>query len=457
MREQVRRVSGDVWPAGVGKLLLLLLAGLTLGCSSKGASATGEAVVTVDPAQHFQTIVGWETEPYMSDPSERLSPELMHQIIRSAVKNAGITRIRLGIGSGAESRSGAHADYAAGGSNSAWAKGRYLVTNDNADPRVIDWAGFDFAEIDRNVELAVLPLRKELAARGEKLFINLCYVAFVKGQPNAHDDPEEYAEFALATVLHLRQKYGLEPDTLEVILEPDLAGGWSGRRIGQAIVATSRRFAENGIRTRFLAPSTMNMAAASLYFDDMRRTTDALPHLAELSYHRYKGVSKESLAELSERSAKYHVPISMLELWFGEAGPDVLFEDLGAGAVAFQGRVLADLFVNARKGNLTLNKDVQFNGALFRAIRPGAIRVGTSSSRSELKALAFRRPKGGIVTAIRTKGPTNVTVRGLPADNYVVSMVTDTSETDHIPTERSVDGDLHVPVPASAVVIIEPR
>ena len=160
---------------------------------------------------------------------------------------------------------------------------------------MIDWAGFDFTEIDREVELAVLPVQKELAVRGQRLFVNLCYAGSRKGQRNAHDDPEEYAEFALATVLHLRQKYGLEPDTLEVILEPDLAGGWSGWRIGQTIMATSRRFAENGIHTRFVAPSTMNMAAASRYFDDMRRMTDALPHLAELSYRRTGGSAKKRL------------------------------------------------------------------------------------------------------------------------------------------------------------------
>jgi hypothetical protein len=438
----------SVWPTF--NLLLLLLAGLTLGCSSKGAGAAGEAVVSVDASERFQTIIGWEAGSYMSEPTKPISPEHAQHIVRSAVENAGITRIRLPIKSGAESRLRAFADFEAGGSNEAWLKRRYLVANDNADPRVIDWAGFDFTEIDREVELAVLPVQKELAVRGQRLFVNLCYVGFVKGQRNAHDDPEEYAEFALATVLHLRQKYGLEPDTLEVILEPDLAGGWSGWRIGQTIMATSRRFAENGIHTRFVAPSTMNMAAASRYFDDMRRMTDALPHLAELSYHRYKGVSKEALADLTERSARYHVPISMLELWFGLAGPDVLFEDLEAGAVAFQGRVLADL-------DVPLNKDVRFNGAVFRAVRPGAVRVGSTSSLDSLKALAFRRPQGGIVTALRTKGPTNVTVRGLPTGKYVVTNVTENGETDNAPATQSPSGDLQIAIQEAAVVVIEPR
>jgi hypothetical protein len=457
MRDSGSRTRRHVGHLRAGTVLLLLLAGLTSGCSSKRGGTTGDAVVTVDPSQHFQTIIGWEVGRYISEPTEHLSPQLEQKIVRAAVVNAGITRIRLEIRSGVESRSQAFAKFAASGSYGAWREHRYLVTNDNDDPRVIDWAGFDFKEIDRDIEEEVLPLRKELAARGQKLFINVCYVAFVEGRRNVHDDPEEYAEFALATILHLRQKYGFEPDSWEVILEPDVAGGWSGRRIGQTIVATSRRFAENGIQTSFVAPSTTSMSAASRFFDDLAGVEGALPHLSEISYHRYTGVSRRALAKLADRSAKYHIPISMLELWFGRAGPDVLFEDLQAGAAAFQGRELAELFIDARKSNLALNKDVQFNSALFRAVRPGAVRLGANSSLDKLKALAFRGPQGGVVIALRATAPTGVTIRGLPEGNYVITTVTDAGESDHVPIRRSANGNFYVPISRSAVVVMEPR
>ena len=87
-----------------------------------------------------------------------------------------------------------------GGDTETWRERRYLVTNDNADARVINSAGFDFTEMDHDVEMGVLPMRKLLAARGEKLLVNLCYVAFVKSRANLHENPEEYAEFALATM-----------------------------------------------------------------------------------------------------------------------------------------------------------------------------------------------------------------------------------------------------------------
>lgn len=442
---------------GGTRLTALLLAASLGSCSANGRTDTGETVVTVDPSRRFQTIVGWEATANLSEVVSELSPQNAQGLLRTAVEKAGITRLRLEVRNGAEAPAGAFDEFVRTRSYETWRKRRYVVRNDNADPRVINWAGFDFSEIDRDVEMAVLPMRGMLAARGEKLLVNVCFVAFVNSRPSLHEDPEEYAELALATMLHLRDKYGLKPERWEVILEPDLAGRWSGRRIGETILATSRRFAENGIRVGFVAPSTTNMRTASHYFDDLLRVDGALPHLAEISYHRYSGVSAGALARLTERSNRYHVPIAMTELWFGRAGPDVLFEDLEAGAVAFQNRVVGGLVVDAKNGNLTLNKDVRYNGAVFRAVRPGAIRVGTTSSLGSLKALAFERPRGGIVTALRATAATDLVIRGLPAGIYVASTVTESGETDRVPAVRAANGDLRVTIREPAVVVVEPR
>jgi len=439
------------------RMTALLFSALLCACSAKGTIETGEAVVIVDPSRRFQIVTGWEATNNLNEFVGKISPQNLQALQRTAVEKAGITRVRLEVRSGVEGPPGGFERFARGGDKKSWRERRYLVSNDNADPRLINRAGFDFTEMDYDVEMAVLPMRKLLAARGEKLLVNVCYVAFLKGRPSLHENPEEYAEFALATMLHLRDKYGLVPDSWEVILEPDLAERWSGQRIGKTILATSRRFSENGLSVGFVAPSTTSMTTASYYFDDMAKVDGAVSHLTEISYHRYRGVNRKALARLTERSAKYHIPISMLELWFGRAGPDVLFEDLEAGAAAFQNQVIGDLVVDARNGDMTLREDVRYNGAVFRAVRPGAVRIGATSSSGALKALAFKRPQDGIVTALRATAATDVVVRGLPASNYVVRTLTESAETERVAAVPAVNGDLRVTVREPAVVVIEPR
>ncbi|MBI4674397.1 MAG: hypothetical protein HY741_22360 [Chloroflexi bacterium] len=44
-----------------------------------------------------------------------------------------------------------------------------------------------------------LPMRQKLQARGESLFLNVCYVAFTSNPYMQYTNAEEYAEFVLAT------------------------------------------------------------------------------------------------------------------------------------------------------------------------------------------------------------------------------------------------------------------
>ena len=108
-----------------------------------------------------------------------------------AVNDVGIDRVRLEVTSGAENPPG------------HWVRmvdprgGRYSTVNDNDDPYTINWKGFDFGRLDAKVEEMVIPLQRRLEARGEQLFVNLCYVAFthqIRFGKYTQGDPEEYAE-----------------------------------------------------------------------------------------------------------------------------------------------------------------------------------------------------------------------------------------------------------------------
>src|SRR5439155_3228996 len=103
---------------------------------------------------------------------------------------------------------------------------------------------------------------------GEKLFLNVTYVDFGSSTFEHKDHPKEYAEFCFAAYQHLQKKYGLVPDTWELVLEPDHAS-WSASEVGRALSAAGERLKAEGFTPHFIAPSTSSMDRAVDYFDQM--------------------------------------------------------------------------------------------------------------------------------------------------------------------------------------------
>jgi len=407
---------------------ILLIAASGLG----GCLLPSEGVIELYPAQRYQTISGWEVTAEMADkPIPGPRQAFWDEMYDRAVGEVGINRVRLEVRSGAESASRNWDRYVAGEvPYTYWRAVRYATVNDNADPRVINWNGFDFSELDWRLEVGLLPIRNRLLAQGEKLFVNVCYVAFTNQIRNGHylhENSDEYAEFVLATFLHMQRKYGFAPDAWEVILEPDL-GVWDGSEIGRAIVAAAARLKEHGFIPRFVAPSVKDMGNAARYIDGIAAVEGAMAHVIELSYHRYSGANAGNLAEIVSRAKRYHVATSMLEWWFGKAGPETLHLDLKQGHnSAWQGRVLKTLFRTSNEKNpgnaaLTLQTDTRQNLQYFRYIRAGAHRIGAASTNERhFDPVAFVNPDGSHTVVVLARNAGKITISGLPAGDYRVS------------------------------------
>src|SRR5690349_17038392 len=278
------------WNSGCG-MLVLIGACYLLACK---AVISSETVIRLDANIKYQTISGWESTSYAYQQS-RAFPNFINKVLDLAVNEVGINRVRLEIRSGVENTKDNWALFTSGQIDSSqWRCLRYATVNDDHDPNTINPHGFHFSELDWNIENIILPMKARLEAKGEKLFINLTYVAFTRlicTGTYIHNDPQEYAEFVLATYLHLKQKYALIPNSWEVILEPDNVPQWNGILIGQSIVAAAKRLKDYGFSPRFVAPSNTSMSGAAKYFEEMLLIPDALPFLDEVSYHRYSGVS----------------------------------------------------------------------------------------------------------------------------------------------------------------------
>lgn len=449
------------------KLLHVALVMLLVGCQ-KSTPAT----VTVDTTTVHQTMTGWEATAWAGQDQPEFA-RYRDTLLTLAAHDLGINRLRLEVRSGSEHRRDYWTEGQAGRlSGDAYRCARYETLNDNDDPRSIDSSGFQFTELDNTIERIVLPLRGELAARGGRLAVNLNYVSFFRQCPRDrrydHVEAEEYAEFVLATMLHLRGKYGLVPDTWEVILEPDNTDRWSSATIGRAIVASQARLREHGFAIRFIAPSTTAAEAAPRYYDGIRAVPGASEHIAELAYHRYRWVTRGMLRDIGARGRTYGVQTAMLE----QIGADVdgLLDDLTiANVSAWSQFTLASMgeedsgagyYAVVPTGDRFVVREqsrTPFLRQVFSAASLGAMRIGATSDASGVRAVAFRNPDRGVGIAVRTTAARTVRVHGIPPGRYAVTFATRDSARGRRPDVTAASGPVEVRIPDAGVLTLRRR
>lgn len=384
-----------------------------------------DATVSVDTAAKFQTMSGWEATAQSGQESPGFSGWQM-PLFDLAVSDLGINRLRLAVKSGAENPVDNYALYRAGQVD--WNSVRYATVNDNNDPNLIDPAGFHFTELDQLVELVVLPIRQRLAARGERLYVNLNYVSF-NGGGLVHGSAAEYGEFLLAAFQHLRDRYNLVPDAVEVILEPDNGTIWtSGTLVGQRLKAAGDRLAAAGFNPEFIGPSVTNMANTLLYLDAMVQVPGVLTYLKEVAYHRYGGVSDANLAAIKARASQYGLRTSMLE-HIG-SGVDDLYKDLTvAGVSSWQQYTLAFPTSDNGAQYYVISNGAPVMGSrtpalrqYFRYVRLGATRVGASSDNTALvQPVAFTNVGGAPVVVLHASQAGTFAISGLRPGTYGIT------------------------------------
>jgi hypothetical protein len=429
-------------------------------------------VVTVDDTVRFQTIHGWEASAQAGHDAKDGTvsqpyrfPEYSNALFDMAVNELGISRLRVHVRSGVENPVDNWVLYENGTIDvTQFRQARYQIVNDDAVPTTVMGSGFHFSELDDVVNKVVLPLKQRVEARGEKLFINVCYTSFHGNAgitTSLHaSNAAEYGEFVLATVQHLQATFGWVPDAWEVMLEPDhltASPVWNGTTngvfldnggtlVGNAIIAAGARLQAAGFgNIKFIAPSTTDMSRAVPYFTQMLAVPGVAPLLYELSYHRYKGVSNTVLQSIAATAQANGIATAMLEHDGNGQGAlpadDELRSDLTTGMnSAWQQFTLA--FPNS--GNVTgrgvyiainspplpaayslqLTDSAKLLRQYFYFVRPGAVRVSATSTDITLQPLAFTNANGKRVVAVKTNGAATFSITGLPAGVYGINYTT---------------------------------
>jgi hypothetical protein len=444
-------------------VVLLVLLGSCRDTAPRAPKQEPDGVVrtvTVDTATRFQTMSGWEAVAQVGQDERGYATFQQAALFDAAVNDLGINRLRLELRAGAENsvdyfgelRSGKRVD---------WAAVRYATVNDNADPSVLNAAGFHFTELDDTVERILIPLRDRLLARGERLYVNLCYVAFESPQGYVHEEPAEYAELMLAAFQHLQDKYQLVPDAVEVILEPDNTPMWRGALIGRAIVATASRLNTAGFRPDFIGPSNTSMANAVRYFDEMIQVPGVSALLKEISYHRYGGVSDANLRKLSERAKQYGMRTAMLE----HIGSDVddLYKDVTLGhasgweqfTLSYPASDNGAQYYTWENGAPVLSESARSLRQYFRYVRLGAVRVAASSESPTVRPVAFRNTNGGMAVILHLATGGDLVVRGLPSGSYGASLTGGDRTGQELGVfSTSANGEVHFSVPFPGVATL---
>ncbi|HZX50216.1 MAG TPA: glycoside hydrolase family 30 beta sandwich domain-containing protein, partial [Candidatus Paceibacterota bacterium] len=443
---------------------------------------TSTGTVTVNANTKFQTISGWEATSQSGQDSPEFS-QYANTLFDRAANDLGINRIRLEVRSGMENDTDYWSLFDNGNgslSSAEWRCVRYSTKNDNSSHTSINPSGFKFSELDDKVNKIVKPLQQKLQARGERLHINLNYVAFTKQITGSgcssslqyhHDDPDEYAEFILAASLHLRGM-GITPDTWEIILEPDNVPEWDGRLIGQAILATAQKLEANGFSNpKFIAPSNTNMGSAISYFDAMANvlgSSNVTKYVKEFSYHRYGGVSDTNLQTIASRASQYGIGTSMLE-HIG-SGYEDLHKDLKlANNSAWQQFTLAFpasdngghyYTIGGSPGNPTVNigSRTKFLRQYFKFIREGAVRIKADSTNNNFDPVAFINKNGKYVVVVKANSGGAFTVGGLPAGPYGITYTTGSQYNQSMPDVTISNSQaVNANIPSGGVITIYRR
>jgi O-glycosyl hydrolase len=216
--------------------------------------------------------------------SYRTDPQLRRTLIEVAVRELGVSHLRLWLSQSIERK------------------------NDNDDPQVMNWNAFtwkgdsglpqspDFRANRQNGIVQYGEFLREAVPLGLTNWIltpgrmeDWLHECFDKKDSNRF---EEYAEWAAAHVLYLKKTYGFEAPYWSMFNEPDMKGWKSPDLWIQWIKATGRRFRKEGLKTKIMFPDNASVFDAVEMVKGVMKDEEVRRYIGALAYHHYYSSGK---------------------------------------------------------------------------------------------------------------------------------------------------------------------
>ena len=400
--------------------------------------------VTVNPATTYQTIRGWGATAHVPP---QVSPALREQIFDEAVNELGLTRLRINI------------------PRQEWES----VRNDDGDPYHINWAAFRSPTLDEKITELVLPFKQRVEARGEK-FTAYVNPSFFDGGSSGSapawllDNPAEYAEWATAILLHLRDSYNIVPDYYSICNEAGNNNAFTPERLCSIMKELGPRMQALGFTTKFETPECVNANTSWRYLSVLQNDPAIWPYIGVISYHLYG--NNAARPQIRDFAHARGLPTAQTE--FMGTNFSHLYDDLVLGGVSYWEHYA---LAGGEGGGNGMYLDINRTGTSFsyyapardfrqltRYVRPGAVRIEATSDDPALRPLAFMKDdRLTVVLWNSATAPKTVMMHRLPTGRYGQSQSVNRQQAQECGV-REVDaaGMLTVTVPANTVSTLYP-
>jgi hypothetical protein len=342
--------------------------------------------------------------------------------------------------------------------------------NDNEDPFSIEWAGFDTQRLDARVREWLVPWKTAVEARGEPFNLYVSPSFFKGGSsgdlpPWMAADPEEYAEWALALLLRLRDEHGITADYYSICNEAGNNNVFSSQVVARMMKALVPRLREAGFPTAIQFPESINAHVAWRYIEELRNDPLIWDWIGLISYHWYGRDNQTAMVQLRDFALERGLPTAQTE--FMNLTIDHLYDDLVLGGTSYW--EIYGLATPDFEAALSHISSTSFRGGKwywqFRQVshyvRPGAVRVEATSAEPALRALAFEAEGKTTAVLINTTPPhadRTVSVTGLTPGSYGVSQSVGQNPYQELGLrEVGGDGALTVTAKGNSVLTLYPR